>query len=257
MSDKRFVGKSALVTGASSGIGRATARRLAAEGAKVTVVGRRRDRLDEVARELGTAGAEAAVAVGDLRDEAACAAVVATAVERFGRLDLLVNAAGVIGNGAVDATEPAEWDRVMDSNLRSVWLMTRAAAAALKAAQGAIVNVSSVTSIRPYANLASYCVSKAAVDMLTRCAALDFAPHGVRVNAVLPGVVVTELHTVTGAVADYPAFLERGKGTHPLGRVGQPEEIAALIAFLLSGESGWTTGACVSIDGGRALTSAR
>ena len=95
------------------------------------------------------------------------------------------------------------------------------------------------------------------VDMITRCSALDFAPHGVRVNAVNPGVVVTELHTVTSAVADYPAFLERGKATHPLGRVGSVEEIAALVLFLLSDEAGWITGACMPIDGGRALSSAR
>lgn len=257
MSGNRFAGKSALVTGASSGIGRATARALAAEGASVILAGRRRDRLEAVAAELDAGGTRVAVSAGDLREEAACAAAVAVARERFGGLDLLVNAAGVIGNGAVDATAPAEWDRVMDSNLRSVWLMTRAAADAIRERRGAIVNVSSVTSIRPYAGLAAYCVSKAAVDMLTRCAALDFAPHGVRVNAVLPGVVVTELHTVSGAVADYPAFLERGKSTHPLGRVGQPEEIAALALFLLSEDAGWVTGACVSIDGGRALTSAR
>jgi NAD(P)-dependent dehydrogenase (short-subunit alcohol dehydrogenase family) len=93
--------------------------------------------------------------------------------------------------------------------------------------------------------------------MFTRCAALDFAPHGVRVNAVNPGVVVTELHTVSNAVADYPAFLERSKTTHPLGRVGRPEEIAALVLFLLADESGWITGDTVSVDGGRALSSAR
>ena len=95
------------------------------------------------------------------------------------------------------------------------------------------------------------------VGQLTRCAALDFAPHGVRVNAVNPGVVVTELHTVTHAVADYPGFLERSKTTHPLGRVGKPEEIAALVLFLLSEEAAWITGDTVGIDGGRALASAR
>jgi NAD(P)-dependent dehydrogenase (short-subunit alcohol dehydrogenase family) len=114
-----------------------------------------------------------------------------------------------------------------------------------------------VAGSRPYGGLAAYCVSKAAVDMITRCAALDFAPHGVRVNAVNPGVVVTELHTVNNAVADYAAFLERGKSTHPLGRVGQPKEVAALILFLLSKDSGWITGACMPIDGGRALASSR
>src|SRR5262249_43193323 len=137
----------------------------------------------------------------------------------YGGLDGLVNAAGVIGNGAIDSTPPAEWDRVMDSNVRSIYLMTRAAAGALKQKKGSVVNLSSVGGNRPYAGLAAYCVSKAAVDMITRCSALDFAPHGVRVNAVNPGVVVTELHTVTNAVADYPGFLERSKTTHPLGRV--------------------------------------
>jgi hypothetical protein len=146
---------------------------------------------------------------------------------------------------------------MMDSNLRSVYLMTRAAAAELVKSKGSVVNLSSVASIRPYANLLAYCVSKAAVDQLTRCAALDMAPHGVRVNAVNPGVVVTELHTTANAVPDYAAFLERSKTTHPIGRVGEPEEIAALILFLLSDQAGWITGATYSIDGGRALTMPR
>src|SRR5258706_15660572 len=111
--------------------------------------------------------------------------------------------------------------------------MTRAASESFQKKKGGVVNLSSVAGSRPYAGLAAYCVSKAAGDMITRCAALDFAPHGARVNAVNPGVVVTELHTVANAVADYPAFLERSKGTHPLGRVGQPEEGAALILYLL------------------------
>jgi NAD(P)-dependent dehydrogenase (short-subunit alcohol dehydrogenase family) len=145
----------------------------------------------------------------------------------------------------------------MDSNLRSIFSMTKAAAATLIERKGAIVNLSSVAGPRPYPGLLAYCVSKAAVDQFTRCAALDLAPHGVRVNAVNPGVVVTELHTVTNAVPDYQGFLERSKGTHPLGRVGQPEEIASLILFLLSREADWITGATYGIDGGRALASAR
>jgi len=186
-----------------------------------------------------------------------CDAWVRDAVGAWGGLDGLVNAAGVIGNGGVVETAPADWDHMMSSNLRSVYLLTRAAAPALIARKGSVVNLSSVAGTRPYAGLLSYCVSKAAVDMLTRCAALDFAPHGVRVNAVNPGVVVTELHTVTGAVADYPAFLERSKTTHPIGRVGRPEEVAELILFLLSAGAGWITGATYAIDGGRALASAR
>ncbi len=254
---ERFAGKVVLVTGASSGIGRATALALGMEKAAVVVAGRREERLREVAGEIEAAGGRAATATGDVRDPAAADALVARALESFGRLDGLVNAAGVIGNGSAVDGSPEEWDRVMDSNLRSVALVTRAAAQALIATRGAIVNLSSVASLRPYANLAAYCVSKAAVDMLTRCAALDFAPHGVRVNAVNPGVVVTELHTVSNAVADYAAFLERSKTTHPLGRVGQPAEVAALVLFLLSDEAGWITGDTVSIDGGRALASAR
>ena len=257
MPGPRFAGRAVLVTGASSGIGRACARALGAEGAKVGVAGRRRDRLDETAEGIRQAGGEAVVLEGDVRDEAVCERWAAGCEQAFGGLDGLVNAAGVLGNGAVDASTPAEWDRIMDSNVRSLYLMTRAAVPLLKRRKGAIVNLSSVAGTRPYAGLAAYCVSKAAVDMITRCAALDLAPHGVRVNAVNPGVVVTELHTVTGAVADYPAFLERGKSTHPIGRVGTPEEVAALILYLLSADAGWVTGACMPIDGGRALASAR
>ncbi len=254
----RFTGKVALVTGASSGIGRACARALAAEGAAVVLAGRRRERLDEVAAELKGKGARVHVAVGDVREEATAAAWVKEAVAAFGGLDVLVNAAGVIGNGSVMDTTAESWKHVMSSNVDSILFMTRAAAEALKERKGSIVNVSSVAGgVRPYPGLASYCVSKAAVDMLTRCSALDFAPFGVRVNAIAPGVVVTELHTVTNAVADYPAFLERGKTTHPIGRVGNAEEVATLILYLASEEAGWVTGANVSIDGGRALASAR
>ena len=254
---RRFTGKVVLVTGGSSGIGRACARALAGEGANVALAGRRRSRLDEVAANVRGMGGQTLVLEGDVRDEATCARWAEACEQTFGGLDGLLNAAGVIGNGAIDATSSEEWDRVMDSNARSIYLMTRAAAGLLKKKKGSVVNLSSVASNRPYPGLAAYCVSKAAVDMITRCSALDLAPHGVRVNAVNPGVVVTELHTVANAVADYPAFLERGKTTHPLGRVGSVDDIAALVLFLLSDEAGWITGACMPIDGGRALSSAR
>lgn len=246
-----------LVTGASSGLGRACALALGAEGARVGLAGRRRARLDETAAAIVQSGGEAVVFEGDVRDAGVCARWAEGCERAFGPLHGLVNAAGVLGNGAIDTTDPAEWDRIMDSNVRSLYLMTRAATESLKRAKGSVVNLSSVAATRPYAGLAAYCVSKAAVDMLTRCAALDLAPHGVRVNAVNPGVVVTELHTVTNAVADYPAFLERGKATHPIGRVGTVDEVASLVLYLLSDAAGWITGACMPIDGGRALASAR
>jgi NAD(P)-dependent dehydrogenase (short-subunit alcohol dehydrogenase family) len=223
----------------------------------VVAAGRRAERLSEVAQAIRDGGGGCEVVTGDVRDPATCEAWVKTAAARHGGLDGLVNAAGVIGSGGLLQTSPEEWDRVMDSNLRSMFLLTRAAAPALIERKGAIVNLSSVAGPRPYAGLLPYCVSKAAVDQLTRCVALDLAPHGVRVNEVNPGVVVTELHTVTQAIADYPAFLERSKDTHPLGRVGQPEEVAKLILWLLSDEAGWITGGTYSIDGGRALASAR
>jgi len=246
-----------IVTGASSGIGRACALALGDEKARVVAAGRRADRLEAVVNGVRERGGEAVPVTGDVREEATCADWVRTAIERFGSIDGLVNAAGVIGSGGILETEPKEWDRVMDSNLRSVYLMTRAAAQELKRRRGSVVNISSVAGPRPYAGLLAYCVSKAGVDALTRCVALDLAPHGVRVNAVNPGVVVTELHTVTNVIPDYPAFLERSKTTHPIGRVGQPEEVAQLVLYLLGDAAGWITGATISIDGGRALASAR
>ena len=246
-----------IVTGASSGIGRACALALGREGARVIAAGRRAGRLNEVAAEIRKTGGACETATGDVRDSTACAAWVDAALRHFGGLDGLVNAAGVIGAGGLLQTTPEEWDRVMDSNLRSVFLMTRAAAPELIKRRGCVVSLSSVAGLRPYAGLMPYCVSKAGVDMFTQCAALDLAPHGVRVNAVNPGVVVTELHTVTNVIPDYAGFLERSKSTHPLGRVGNSEEVASLVLYLMSDEAGWITGASYSIDGGRALASAR
>lgn len=244
----RFRDKVAFVTGASSGIGRACGRRFQEEGASVFAVARRTGRLE---REF-----EHYAAV-DVRDEDGVQGAVAECVQTLGGIDYLINAAGVIGTGGVLDTPPEEWERLFSINVDGVYVVTRHVASELTKRSGAVVNVSSVTSLRPYGNLLAYCASKAAVDMFTKCVALELAPYGVRVNAVNPGVVVTELHTVSDAVADYDAFLERSKETHPLGRVGQPEEVAALCAFLCSEEAGWITGGVHSIDGGRALLSAR
>jgi NAD(P)-dependent dehydrogenase (short-subunit alcohol dehydrogenase family) len=248
--------KVVVVTGASSGIGEATARRVGAEGACVVAVGRAKDKLDALVGELG---AERATAVAcDLTDATAPGRIVAEARRAFGRIDGLVNSAGILTSGGIDATDDARWDEMMAINVTSVFRMTRAVVDDLRATRGAVVNVSSVTGLRAFPGLVAYCVSKAAIDQLTRCVALDLAPHGVRVNAVNPGVVVTPLQRRGGMSAEaYAQFLDRAKTTHPIGRAGSSDEVADLIAFLLSARCGWVTGTTVSIDGGRALTCAR
>lgn len=251
-------GRVALVTGGSSGIGRATAKKLAALGARVAITGRRVGPLDEVLAEIRALGGEAMAIPGDVRDGAHAAAAVAQVVEGLGGLTILVNNAGVIGAAPIEDTPDEEWDRIVDIDLKGPFLFARAAIPHLKGVKGAaIVNVSSVTGRRPYPGVGPYCVAKAGVDMLTQVLALELAPHGVRVNAINPGVVVTNLHTATGTVTDYDAFLERCKETHPLGWVGEPEDAAELIAFLASDRARWITGGLHPLDGGRALTSLR
>jgi NAD(P)-dependent dehydrogenase (short-subunit alcohol dehydrogenase family) len=244
-----FSGRQALVTGASSGIGQATARLLHERGATVLATGRRAEALP--------AGDRWVPLPGDLTTPAFRATLIARA-RALGGLDVLVNAAGILVGGTWETTDLDGWDRMLDINLRSVFDLTRQAIPLLKERKGAIVTVSSVTGTRAFPGVLAYCVSKAGIDQLTRCLALELAPAGVRVNAVNPGVVRTGLHTSGGMAAEaYTAFLERSTSTHPLGRVGRPEEVAELIAFLASDRAGWITGECVAIDGGRAQTCAR
>jgi NAD(P)-dependent dehydrogenase (short-subunit alcohol dehydrogenase family) len=246
--------KTAIVTGASSGIGRATARKLAAEGFTVLAVARDAAALAGVCEEIAQAGGRATPLAVDVTAEPGPERIVAAALA-IGGVDAIVNAAGIIASGGVAETTDAGWDAMMDINVRAPFRLIRAAVPALTASKGAVVNVSSVTGTRAFPGVAAYCVSKAAVDQLTRVAALDLAPKGVRVNAVNPGVVVTNLHRRSGMdETRYADFLERAKATHPLGRAGDPEEIAALIAFLVSPASGWITGETIAIDGGRHLT---
>ncbi len=246
-------GKVALVTGGSSGIGRAVARRFAEAGAKVAITGRREGALREAAEEIG-----ALPLPGDARDRDAAESAVKACVSRFGGLTTLVNSAGVIGNGTTADTPPGEWARIMESNVDGTVNFCRAALGPLGGAKGAsIVNISSLCGSRPFPAITAYCVSKAAVEMYTKCLALELAPKGVRVNAIAPGVVVTNLHTVGGAVADYPAFLERGKATHPLGFVGDPDDAAWMALYLCSDLARWVTGGIFPLDGGRACLSAR
>jgi NAD(P)-dependent dehydrogenase (short-subunit alcohol dehydrogenase family) len=256
--EKELEGKVVIVTGATSGIGRATALRFAEAGARVSLIGRSAQMLKTVAQEIKSRGGETLTIRADVTVQPITRRIVAQTVEHFGGLDVLVNAAGHIVNGTIENTELAVWDAMMNVNLRAVFNLMQQAVAHLVERRGNIVNVSSVTGLRAFPGVLAYCVSKAGLDQLTRCAALELAPKGVRVNAVNPGVVVTEIHRRGGMnEKEYAAFLEHSKTTHPIGRVGQASEVAELILYLASERAAWITGATYSIDGGRAQTCAR
>ncbi len=250
--------KIALVTGASSGIGRATALKFAGAGARVALIGRDGEALEAVAGEIAKSGGESFVIAADVTREADAERAIAGTVERFGGLDVLVNAAGGLSSGTLEETTFAVWDGMMNVNLRAVFHLMQLAITHLEKGGGNIINVSSVTGLRAFPGVLAYCVSKAGVDQLTRCAALELAGKKIRVNAVNPGVVRTQVHRRGGMSEEaYTRFLEHSRGTHPLGRVGEAEEIAELILFLASERAAWITGATYSIDGGRAQTCAR
>src|SRR2546423_4464079 len=256
--DQELKDKVTIVTGATSGIGRATALRFADAGARVMAVGRNAQKLKEVVKEIESKGGEALSIRADVTVQPIARRVVAQTTERFGGVDILVNAAGHIANGTIENTPLASWDAMLNVNLRAVFNLMQQAVPSLIERRGNIVNVSSVTGLRAFPGVLAYCVSKAGLDQLTRCAALELAPKGVRVNAVNPGVVVTEIHKRGGmSEEEYEAFLEHSKTTHPLGRVGEPREIAELVFYLASENAAWITGATYQVDGGRALACAR
>lgn len=248
--------KVAIVTGASSGIGRATANIFAENGFAVTAVGRDEKQLAELARKFRAE--QVRVQLADVTELTQIDRIVSDTVDRFGRIDVLVNSAGIIMNGTIETTNLDDWDKMLNVNLRSVFQLMQQCVPHLTATKGNIVNVSSVTGTRAFPGVLAYCVSKAAVDQLTRCSALELASKGVRVNAVNPGVVVTNIHRRGGMEeSEYAAFLEHARDTHPLGRPGTPEEVGELIHYLASDKAGWITGATYEIDGGRAQTCAR
>jgi NAD(P)-dependent dehydrogenase (short-subunit alcohol dehydrogenase family) len=253
-----FHGRVALVTGATSGIGHATALRFAQSGASVAAVGRNEEALRQLSHEIEKLSGNGTAILADISRENESRRVVDETVQRFGGINVLVNAAGHISSGSIEDTQLNAWDAMMNVNLRAVFQLMQQALPSLIERRGNIVNVSSVTGLRAFPGVLAYCVSKAGLDQLTRCAALELAAKGVRVNAVNPGVVVTEIHKRGGmSEAQYDAFLERSKQTHPLGRVGNASEVAELICFLASDKASWITGATYSIDGGRAQTCAR
>jgi len=248
----RVAGKAAIVTGAGTGIGRAIALALAREGAKVVVAGRRREKLEEVAQAIRRAGGEAVVTVCDVSIEADSQRAVKDAEEAFGYVNVLVNNAGALSVSTVEGISVEEWDRLMATNLKGPFLMSRAVLPAMRrAGGGAIVNVGSVLGLVAMKDRAAYCASKGGVTMLTKAMALDHAQEKIRVNCICPAIVETDM------IRELFSKSEEGRrardtrlATLPLGKFGKPDDIAELAVFLASEESSWMTGTAIPVDGG-------
>jgi NAD(P)-dependent dehydrogenase (short-subunit alcohol dehydrogenase family) len=245
----RLKGKIAIVTGAGSGIGRACALALGQEGASVALVGRRKKRLEEVAAEIGSS---AFVLAADMSEKGEAERIVEQTVSHFGALNVLLNNAGLLHIGTAEQITEEQWDETFNVNVRAVWLLSRAVLPAMrKAGSGSIINMASVLGINGARNRAAYAASKGAVVLLTKCMAIDHGHQQIRVNAICPSFVETDLTAaVIGKAADPTSVREERISVHPLGRLGQPQDIAGLAVYLASDESSWVTGSIFPVDGG-------
>ena len=246
---ERLKGKIGIVTGAGSGIGRACAIALAKEGAQVALVGRRKERIEAVAHEIGK---RAFPIPGDVTRTNEINRVLDQTVSRLGPLNFLLNNAGILQIGNAEQISEDQWDRVFNVNVRAVWLFSRAALPHMRSAGGgAIVNVASTLGIVGARNRAAYAASKGAVVLLTKSMAVDHGHENIRVNAICPSFVESELTAAVLAQAgDAVAARRERTAAHPIGRLGQPEDVAGLAVYLVSDESSWVTGAVLPVDGG-------
>lgn len=245
----RLKGKAAIVTGAGSGIGRACAIALAREGAKVVLVGRRKSLLNELANEIGPA---ANAISADVAKSGDIARVVEESVARLGAIHILLNNAGILHTGTAEQISEEQWDETFAINVKGLWLLSRAILPHMRSAgAGSIINMASVLGINGARNRASYAASKGAVVLLTKCMAIDHGAENIRVNAICPSFIETELTAAVVSKSPDPATVRRERtAAHPIGRLGVPEDIAGLAVYLASDESAWVTGAVFPIDGG-------
>ncbi len=239
-------GQTALVTGASRGIGKAIALRLAAAGAKVACIARSADKLKEVADAIAAAGGTAEVHPCDVTDSAAVAKLVDSLHEKWGRLDIVVNNAGITKDGLIPRMSDEDWDAVIATNLRSVFLLTRAASQVMmRQRSGRIINISSVSGLMGNAGQANYSASKAGIIGLTRTVAQELASRKVTVNALCPGFIASEMTSAMGATLD-----EFVKTRIPAKRLGEADEVADAVLYLASDSAAYITGEVITIDGG-------
>ena len=242
-----FADKVVLVTGAASGMGAATAREFSAAGARVLVV----DRNAELAVQVASDISADPPLIGDVSDSSFCQQAVATAVERYGRLDILVNAAGIIVRADGPGTTDEQWQRIMNVNVNGVFYMSRAAIAVMKEqGSGTIVNFGSIWGEVGAAGVMAYCASKGAVHQITRAMALDHVKDGIRINAVCPGEVNTPMLTSERSAPVTAEMMQALADSVPMGRLAAPVEIARVVLFLSSDAASYMTGAMVNVDAG-------
>lgn len=248
-----FTGKVVLITGASSGIGAATALHFAKLGASLSLTGRNEESLTKIAGDCyKLSKVKPLVIVADLNDDEETRNILESTVKHFDKLDVLINNAGVLGFGTIETTSLKQYDEIFEINVRSVYHLTMLAVPHLIKTKGNIVNVSSVNGIRSFSGVLAYSMSKSALDQFTRCTALELSSKQVRVNSVNPGVVLTGLQLRSGmSEEEYDKYVQRTKETHALGRAGKAEEIAESVAFLASDKASFITGVNLPVDGGR------